>query len=134
MPRRFAVAFLPALCLALGLGALLYAQTSNAPPDRDKPADKDGKATGVSYTDASGVEMEQPARIVIVASWTLNNSRLLLLSKAGEPYDPATGKGTLGKNLTHQVSQATRVFLAEVLEGFLDDGRLDDPGLRERLG
>ena len=50
MPRRFAVAFLPALCLALGLGALLYAQTSNAPPDRDKPADKD-KPAGASDID-----------------------------------------------------------------------------------
>ena len=39
----------------------------------------------------------QPAGVVIVAGWTLNSVRLLLLSKVGEPYDPATGKGTLGR-------------------------------------
>ena len=41
-------------------------------------------------------------------TFTLNNVRLLLLSKIGTPYDPATGKGTLGKNLTHQVGGASR--------------------------
>src|SRR5215469_7910292 len=60
---------------------------------------KDGKAEGVSFMDASGVEMEQPARIVILASWTMNNSRLLMLSRVGEMYDATTGKGTLGRNL-----------------------------------
>ncbi len=50
MPRRFAVfAALPALCAALGLGAFLYAQTSNAPPDKDKP--KDAPAAGNSDID-----------------------------------------------------------------------------------
>ncbi|HLK48768.1 MAG TPA: GMC family oxidoreductase [Bryobacteraceae bacterium] len=83
-----------------------------------------GKAEGLSYIDASGNEILQPADIVIVASWTLNNARLLLLSKAGDPYDPATGKGTLGKNLTHQVSQATRVFLDKPLNAFMGAGGL----------
>src|SRR5262249_45332795 len=49
---------------------------------------------------------------------------LLLLSKAGEAYNPATGKGTLGKNLTHQVSQATRVFLDKPLNAFMGAGGL----------
>src|SRR5271154_4104160 len=61
---------------------------------------RNGKAEGLSYQDASGAEMIQPASIVILASWTLNNARLLMLSKVGEAYDPATGKGTTGKNLT----------------------------------
>jgi gluconate 2-dehydrogenase alpha chain len=68
--------------------------------------DKDGKAgkiTGVTYIDENGEEMFQPANLVILASWTFNNIRLLLLSGIGERYDPATGKGTLGRNLTHQV-------------------------------
>src|SRR5215475_14051276 len=38
---------------------------------------KDGKAEGVSYIDASGIEWEQPARIVIHALSTLDNTRLL---------------------------------------------------------
>jgi gluconate 2-dehydrogenase alpha chain len=85
---------------------------------------KDGKAVGLTYLDASGEEFLQPASIVMVASWTLNNSRLLRLSQVGEPYDPATGKGTLGKNLTHQVNQATRVFFDKPLNSFMGAGGL----------
>jgi gluconate 2-dehydrogenase alpha chain len=85
---------------------------------------KDGKAQGLSYLDASGAEMFQPAGIVIVASWTLNNVRLLMLSKIGELYDPATAKGTLGRNLTHQVSQNTRVFFDKPLNAFMGSGGL----------
>jgi gluconate 2-dehydrogenase alpha chain len=54
----------------------------------------------------------------------LNNSRLLLLSKLGEPYDPSTGKGTLGKNLTHQVSANIRFFLDKHLNNFMGAGGL----------
>ena len=84
----------------------------------------DGKAQGLLYRDASGAEIFQPAGIVIVASWTLNNARLLLLSKIGQPYNPATGKGSVGKNLTHQVSQSTRVFLDKPLNAFMGAGGL----------
>ena len=52
MPRRFAVfAVLPALGLALGLGALIRGQTSNAPPDKDKPQEKEAPAAGASDID-----------------------------------------------------------------------------------
>ena len=85
---------------------------------------KDGKAQGLQYLDASGAEVFQPASMVIVASWTMNNSRLLMLSKLGTPYDPATGKGTLGKNLTHQVSQNTRIFFDQPLNAFMGAGGL----------
>ena len=47
-------------------------------------------ARGVSYVDARGQEVFQPASVVFLASWTFNNTRLLLLSGIGEPYDPAT--------------------------------------------
>ena len=85
---------------------------------------RDGKAEGLSYIDASGQEIHQPANVVIVASWTLNNSRLLMLSKIGVSYDPSTGKGTLGRNLTHQVSQATRLFMDKPLNTFMGAGGL----------
>jgi gluconate 2-dehydrogenase alpha chain len=85
---------------------------------------KDGKATGLTYIDSNGVETFQPADVVIVASWTLNNIRLLLMSKVGDPYDPATGKGTVGKNLTHQVSQSTRIFSDKPLNSFMGAGGL----------
>jgi gluconate 2-dehydrogenase alpha chain len=42
--------------------------------------------------------------------WTLNNTRLLLLSGIGS-HDPETGKGVVGRNLTHQVTiPAAMVF------------------------
>ena len=71
---------------------------------------EDGRATGVQFTDANGEEFFQPAETVILASFTLNNNRLLYLSKIGTPYDPATGKGSLGRNLTHQVEGGIRIF------------------------
>src|SRR5262249_55526828 len=52
------------------------------------PAASQNKARGVSYVDANGQEFFQPAQLVFLASWTLNNTRLLLLSEIGEPYDP----------------------------------------------
>ena len=61
---------------------------------------------------------------MILASWTLNNTRLLLLSKVGNATIRPRGKGTLGRNLTHQVSQATRVFLDKPLNAFMGAGGL----------
>ena len=74
--------------------------------------------------DASGAEVFQPASVVIVASWTLGNVRLLRLSSIGDPYDPATGTGTVGRNLTHQVNQATRIFFDKPLNAFMGAGGL----------
>ena len=51
-------------------------------------------------------------------------SRLLYLSKIGTPYDAAAGKGTLGKNLTHQVEGNTRVFFDKPLNAFMGTGGL----------
>ncbi len=83
---------------------------------------ENGRATGVQFTDANGEEFFQPAETVILASFTLNNNRLLFLSKIGTPYDPATGKGTLGRNLTHQVEGGIRVFFDKPLNAFMGAG------------
>ncbi|EJL28828.1 GMC family oxidoreductase [Brevibacillus sp. BC25] len=73
------------------------------------------KATGVLYTDVTtGEEFEQPADIVVMTSYVFNNTRLLLMSKLGKPYDPATGKGVIGKNYAYQVIRGGAV-------GFFDD-------------
>jgi gluconate 2-dehydrogenase alpha chain len=86
---------------------------------------KNGHATGVQYVDADGQEIFQPAATVVLATFTLNNVKLLALSKIGTPYDPATGKGTLGKNLTHQVGGAgTRLFFDRPLNSFMGSGAL----------
>jgi gluconate 2-dehydrogenase alpha chain len=80
-------------------------------------------ATGVTYVDSAGQEFFQPADLVFLASWTLNNTRLLLLSKLGEPYDPATGRGTVGRNLTHQVMlNAATAFFDQPLNRFMGSG------------
>ncbi len=82
-----------------------------------------GKARGVTYIDASGEEAFQPAELVFLASWTLNNTRLLLLSQIGQPYDPVTGKGNLGRNLTHQVYfPSATAFFDKPLNRFMGAG------------
>ena len=83
---------------------------------------KDGKATGVTYFDVNGTECFQPAELVIISSWTLNNTRLLLLSKIGEPYDPATAKGQVGRNLTHQVLGSVQLLFDKPLNRFMGAG------------
>jgi gluconate 2-dehydrogenase alpha chain len=81
------------------------------------------KAHGVTYVDATGEEIFQPASLLFLSSWTFNNTRLLLLSGIGEPYDPATGHGTVGSNLTHQVStNAATAFFEQPLNRFMGSG------------
>ncbi|WP_445082586.1 GMC family oxidoreductase N-terminal domain-containing protein [Candidatus Pantoea persica] len=64
----------------------------------------DKRATGVTYIDSSGDEWEQPADLVIVAAFTFENVRLMLLSGIGEAYDPVTNKGTTGHNYAYQTT------------------------------
>jgi gluconate 2-dehydrogenase alpha chain len=70
-------------------------------------------ATGVTYVDATGREIEQPAKLVIVGAYALNNVRLLLLSGIGMPYDPKTGKGVVGRNYAYQTQSSVQVFYDE---------------------
>jgi gluconate 2-dehydrogenase alpha chain len=81
------------------------------------------QAQAVQYTNAHDEECLQPAGLVFLASWTLNNTRLLLLSRIGEPYDPETGGGTVGSNLTHQVTvPAAAIFFDKPLNSFMGAG------------
>src|SRR5699024_10574159 len=57
------------------------------------------KATGILYTDMkTGRDYEQPADAVILGGYPLSNTKLMLLSKIGKPYDPETKTGVIGKN------------------------------------
>jgi len=86
-------------------------------------SERAGRARGVVYVDGTGEEVLQPADLIILASWTLNNTKLLLLSGIGEPYNPSTGTGTLGRNLTHQVSLSTvTAFMEKPLNRFMGSG------------
>jgi gluconate 2-dehydrogenase alpha chain len=71
------------------------------------------RAVSVTYADARGARIEQPAKLVIVAMYSLNNARMLLLSRIGTPYDPATGKGVVGRNYAYQTTSAVQVFYDE---------------------
>jgi gluconate 2-dehydrogenase alpha chain len=76
--------------------------------------DSTGKrATGVTYVDGQGNEVVQPAELVILSSFQLNNVRLMLLSQIGQPYDPATGQGVIGKNYAYQMMSSTTAFFGK---------------------
>lgn len=73
--------------------------------------DASGKrATGVVFVDTSGEEWEQPADLVIVAAFTFENVRLMLLSGIGQPYDPASNTGTTGRNYCYQTANSVQMF------------------------
>ena len=73
--------------------------------------DSTGKqATGVTYIDARGQQVEQPANIVVLATYCFNNTRLLLLSGIGKPYDPQAGTGVVGRNYSYQTGGKVEVF------------------------
>lgn len=75
----------------------------------------DGKtATGVTYFDeATQEEVFQPADIVIMASYSLNNVHLMLVSGIGEVYNPATGEGVTGKNYAYQMNGGVTLFFKD---------------------
>src|SRR6202521_2851561 len=73
-------------------------------------------ATGVTYIDESGVEVEQPATLVILSAFQMHNVRLLLLSGIGRPYDPATGEGLVGKNYAYQMGAQRAAYFSEDVE------------------
>ena len=71
------------------------------------------RAVGVTYLDARGREVEQPANLVILASYTFNNTRLLLLSGIGKPYDPVSGEGVVGRNYSYQSAGKVALFFED---------------------
>ncbi|MEA3195995.1 MAG: gluconate 2-dehydrogenase alpha chain, partial [Gammaproteobacteria bacterium] len=73
-------------------------------------------ATGVTYVDENGAEVEQPADMVILSAFQMHNVRLLLLSGIGRPYDPVTGEGLVGKNYAYQMCSVTGAFFSEDVE------------------
>lgn len=88
---------------------------------------KDGKATGVLYTDVTtGEEIEQPADVVVLTSYVFNNVKLLLNSEIGRPYDPSTEKGVIGKNYAYQIvkGSATGYFEDKKFNNFAGAGAL----------
>src|SRR5207248_6938272 len=86
------------------------------------------KATGVTYIDARGNEVEQPAGIVVLGAYCFSNTRLLLLSGIGTPYDPLTGKGVVGRNYSYQQGGSVQVFFDDrEFNAFIGGRRVNTP-------
>lgn len=83
------------------------------------------KVTGVRYIDTTTFEeFIQPAEVVVLTSYILNNAKLLMVSNIGEQYDPATGRGTLGKNYAYQILPSASGFFEERMNTFMGAGAL----------
>src|SRR5215471_11731552 len=74
--------------------------------------DSSGKrVTGVTYTNVlNGQEFEQPAALVLLCAYAINNVHLMLLSGIGEPYDPESQQGVIGKNYCYQTGAGANLF------------------------
>ena len=79
----------------------------------DLNADKK-TAKGVTYVDEQNNEVFQPAKLVILSSFSLNNVRLMLLSGIGKPYDPVTEEGQVGKNYAWQMGTSLQMFFKDL--------------------
>jgi gluconate 2-dehydrogenase alpha chain len=72
------------------------------------------RVVGVRYLDLdSGEEYEQPADVVVMAAFTMTNTKLLLTGGIGEPYNPATGRGVVGKNFCYQTGSGVNIFFKD---------------------
>lgn len=81
------------------------------------------KATGLQYIDTNtGEEYEQPAELVVLAGFAFTNNRLLLLSEIGEPYDPESGEGMIGKNMAGH----DQFITYQGALGFFDDKKFNN--------
>ncbi|WP_347556921.1 GMC family oxidoreductase [Robbsia sp. KACC 23696] len=82
------------------------------------------KAKGVTYVDADGNTVHQPADLVIASTFAYNNARLFLLSGIGKPYDPVSGTGTVGRNVAFQMMGSVQAFFepGKNINGFIGAG------------
>jgi gluconate 2-dehydrogenase alpha chain len=98
--------------------------------------DNSGRPISVTYLDPSGVEQEQPADLILLTAWTLNNNLLLMLSQIGQMYDPATGQGVLGRNASYQLggAGATGFFDDRILNRFMGSGANQAAAMDYQMG
>lgn len=83
------------------------------------------RATGVVYADAHGRIVEQPADLVVLASFTFGNTRLMLLSGIGRAHDPATGRGAVGRNVAYNtLASVTAMFDDRLFNVFMGAGAM----------
>lgn len=86
---------------------------------------KGKKVTGVRYVDTrTREEFIQPADVVVLTSYVMNNAKLLMVSKIGDQYDPKSGRGTLGKGYCYQVTPGVTMFFKDKMNTFAGAGAL----------
>lgn len=99
--------------------------------------DARGRASGVVYFDASGVEQRQKARVVCVAGNSIETPRLLLLSASGKfPDGLANSSGQVGRNYMRHMTgsvyavfdQPVHFYRGTVMAGAILDEARNDPG------
>jgi gluconate 2-dehydrogenase alpha chain len=81
------------------------------------------KVRGVLYIDRqTGEEIEQPADMVVLSAYPFNNVQLLLTAGIGQPYDPNTGRGVVGKNYCLQTMSGVQLFVEDEINPFIGTG------------
>src|SRR5262249_40075823 len=70
-------------------------------------------------------EIEQPADLILLTSYTFSNTRLMLLSGIGKPYDPLSNTGVIGKNYGYETGSKVSLFYDDkLLNRFMGGGGL----------
>ena len=83
------------------------------------------KVTGVRYINTLTMEeFIQPADIVLLSSYVMNNAKLLMVSKIGQQYDPKSGKGTLGRGYCYQITPGATGFFKNRMNLYAGAGAL----------
>src|SRR5260370_33853079 len=54
--------------------------------------------------------------------YPVNNTLLALTAGIGAPYDPATGKGVVGKNYCHQTTSQVTMFVEDEINPWIGTG------------
>ena len=81
------------------------------------------KVRGVVYINReTGEEIEQPADMVFLCAYPFNNVQLLLSAGIGQPYDPNTGRGVVGKNFCLQTMSGVQLFVEDEINPFIGTG------------
>jgi gluconate 2-dehydrogenase alpha chain len=88
--------------------------------------DRSGKrATGVTYVDSTGETWEQPAELVLLCAFQLFNVQMLLWSGIGQPYNPSSNEGVIGRNYSYQVTSSVNAFFDDkIFNPFISSGSI----------
>jgi gluconate 2-dehydrogenase alpha chain len=70
-------------------------------------------AKGVTLLDKDGNLCFQPADLVIISAYQMDNVRLMLLSGIGKPYDRDSQTGVVGRDYSYQTISSSTIFMPD---------------------